>query len=92
MLYTAASLRAVKPADRFAETIAKLDTMTETPLAALEGSSEGAQIATDLPGYQTQIAFAKADKLVLISANSGDEKMTGEAIARAMAKAAASAE
>lgn len=89
ILYTAASLGAVKPADRLAETIGKWDAMTETPLAPVEGVGEAAQIATGLAGGQTQIAFTKGDKLVLISANSGDGKMTGEALARAMAKAAA---
>jgi hypothetical protein len=90
ILYTAASLGAVKPADRMAETAAKWDAMTQTPLAPVEGLGDAAQIAADLPGYQAQIVFAKGDKLVLVSARSGDAKMAGEALARALAKAAAS--
>lgn len=89
ILYTAASLGAVKAADRMTETVGKWDAMTETPLAAVEGAGDAAQLAADLPGGQTQIAFTKGDRLVLISASSGDAKMTGEAIARELAKAAA---
>jgi hypothetical protein len=91
ILYTAASLGAVKPADRMAETVTKWDAMTQTPLAPIDDLGDAAQIATDLPGYQTQIVFTKADQLVLISAASGDTKMSGAALARAMAKAATAA-
>ena len=65
------------------------DSQTETPLRSIDGLGEASQMAADLPGYQTQIAFRKGGSLVLISARSGDEAMTGEQIARAMATIAA---
>jgi hypothetical protein len=89
ILYTAASLGAVTPAARMTEIVGKWDAMTETPLAPVEGLGDAAQVATGLPGGQTQIVFAKGDKLVLVSGRSGDAAMTSEALANALAKAAA---
>ncbi len=61
------------------------DRQTETPLASLSGLGEASQMAVDLPGYQTQIAFVKGGSLVLVQARSGDNAISGEQIARAMA-------
>lgn len=88
VLYTAQSLGAKTAEARMGEITALWDTQTQTPLAAVEGLGEGAQLATDLPGYQTQIAFRKGGALVLIMARSGDDHLTGEALARRMAQAA----
>jgi hypothetical protein len=87
--YTTQSLGAVTPQAKLAEIAQAWDAQTETPLAAIEGLGEEAQIAVDLPGYQTHIAFRKGDTLVLIAARSGDHSITGEALARRMATAAA---
>jgi len=54
------------------ETLQKWDAQTETPLAPVEGLGEGAQMATDLPGYQTQIAFIKGTTLVLVQARTAE--------------------
>jgi len=89
ILYTAQSLGAKTAEARMGEITAQWDTQTETPLAAIDGLGDAAQIATDLPGYQTHIAFRKGGSLVLIAARSGDEHLTGEALARRMAQAAA---
>jgi hypothetical protein len=89
ILYTAQSLGAKNAETRMGEVTEQWDAQTETPLAAVEGLGEAAQIATDLPGYQTQIAFRKGGSLVLIAARSGDDHVTGEALARRMAQAAA---
>ena len=88
VLYTAQSLGAKTPEARMGEITAAWDGQTETPLAAVDGLGEAAQIANDLPGYQTQIAFRKGGSLVLIAARSGDDHLTGEALARRMAQAA----
>lgn len=50
----------------------KWATQTTTPLAAVDGLGEGAQMATDLPGYQTQIAFFKNNTIVLIQARTAE--------------------
>ena len=89
ILYDAASLHGLTPQAQMQTITATWDAQTETPLASIDGLGEAAQIATDLPGYQTQIAFRKGGSLVLISARSGDGAMTGEQIARAMAQTAA---
>jgi hypothetical protein len=81
-----------KAADHYKEELARWDGFTETPLAPVEGLGDEAQIALDLPGYQTQIAFRKGERVVLIAGRSGDAKITGEDIARKMAKAAAAHE
>jgi hypothetical protein len=86
--YTAASLGSTTIEAKMAETAEKWDAMTETPLAPVDGLGEGAQIATNLPGYQTQIMFRKGDTLVLVMASSGDNGATGEQLARRMAEAA----
>ncbi|WP_395644990.1 hypothetical protein [Terricaulis sp.] len=83
--YTAQSLGSVTVQAKFDETVQKWDAQTETPLAAVEGLGDAAQIATDLPGYQTQIVFRKGDTLVLVMGGSGDSAMSGEQIARAIA-------
>lgn len=90
ILYTAQSLGATTAETRMAEIVQQWDAQTATPLAAVEGSGEAAQIATDLPGYQTQIAFRKGGSLVLIAARDGGvDERAGEALARRMADAAA---
>lgn len=91
IVYTAHSLGDVTLDARMAEIVAAWDGLTETPLAPVEGLGEAAQIAIDLPGYQTQIVFKKGDRLVLILGRSGDPALEGEALARAMASAIASA-
>ncbi|MCA8885526.1 MAG: hypothetical protein KDA35_02815, partial [Hyphomonadaceae bacterium] len=70
-----------------AEIIENWDAQTETPLAPVPELGEGAQIATDLVGYQTQILLRQGDRLILIMAGSGDSAITGEALARNMANA-----
>lgn len=85
--YTPASLGAVTLDARMAEVLANWDAMTETPLAPVPELGVDARIATDLPGYQTQIAFRRGETLVLISASSGDASISGEALARGMAQA-----
>lgn len=87
--YTQASLGAATLDQKFTEVSQAWDAMTETPLAPVEGLGEASTLATDLPGYQTQIMFRKGDTLVLISARSGDENTTGEQLARRMAAAVA---
>jgi hypothetical protein len=89
ILYTPESLYAVTPEAQMQTVTTAWDAQTQTPLAAVDGLGEAAQIATDLPGYQTQIAFRKGGSLVLVSARSGDDAITGEQIARSMAEAAA---
>ncbi len=85
--YTAQSLGAVTLDAKMAEVVRAWDAQTETPLASMPGVGDGGQIATDLPGYQTHIAFRKGGTLVLIAARSGDSNITGEALARQMAMA-----
>jgi hypothetical protein len=87
--YTSESLHGVTPAAAMQTVTSAWDGQTETPLSAIDGLGEAAQIARDLPGYQTQIAFRKGPMLVLIAARSGDEAITGEQLARNMAAAAA---
>ena len=81
----------VTAAERFEQATKKWDASTETPLAPVEGLADQSSIALDLPGYQTQIAFRKGERVVLIAGRSGDAAVTGEPIARGMAKAAATA-
>lgn len=88
ILYTPQSLHGVTAEAQMQTVTTAWDAQTETPLAAIDGLGDAAQIATDLPGYQTQVAFRKGGSLVLISARSGDDAMTGEQIARAMAQTA----
>jgi hypothetical protein len=87
--YTPESLHGVTPEAQMQTVTTAWDNQTETPLAAIDGLGDAAQIAIDLPGYQTQIAFRKGGTLVLISARSGDDANTGEQLARNMATAAA---
>ena len=88
VISNADSLGAVTAEANMAETIEKWDAQTETPLAAVEGLGEDARIATDLPGYQTQIVFRQGGAVVMVSGSSGDAAMNGEQIARALAEAA----
>lgn len=83
--YTAASLGSMTVQAKYDEVVQKFDAQTETALAAVDGLGEAAQIATDLPGYQTQIVFRKGDTLVLVMGGSGDSAMSGEQIARRVA-------
>jgi len=88
VLYTPASLGSVTAAAQMANVVKTWDAMSETPLAPVANVGDEAQIATDLPGYQTQIVFRKGDMLVTLLAWSGDPTMTGEALARRMAASA----
>ena len=67
------------------------DGWTETPLEHLSGVGDEAVLATDLPGYQTQIVVRKGDKLIALMAWSGDPAMDGATLARRMADTAAAA-
>lgn len=87
ILYTTQSLGAVTPDAQLAEVLEKWDSQTETALALVEALGESARIATDLPGYQTHIAFRKGDTLILVAARSGADAITGEELARRMAQA-----
>jgi hypothetical protein len=89
ILYTPASLHGVSPQAQMQIVATGWDRQTETPLTSISGLGEASQMAVDLPGYQTQIAFVKGGSLVLVSARSGDNAISGEQIARAMAQAAA---
>ncbi|MFZ2029539.1 MAG: hypothetical protein WAU68_04465 [Vitreimonas sp.] len=86
--YTADSLHGVTPEAQMQIVTTAWDAQTETPLAAVANLGDAAQIATGLPGYQTQIAFRKGGTLVLIAARSGDDSVTGEQLARSVATAA----
>ncbi len=88
VISNAASLGAVTPEANLAETIEKWDAQTETALAPVEGVGEDARIATDLPGYQTQIVFRQGGAVVMVAGSSGDAAMSGEQIARRLAQAA----
>jgi hypothetical protein len=91
VIFTSQSLGAgVTPAAKMQEVLQKWDAQTETPLAPVAGLGEGAQMATDLPGYQTQIAFIKNNTLVLIQARTSDAATSGGAeLARRLAMTAA---
>ena len=89
LLFTTASMGAANPADQFATLTQTWDSATETPLQPIENLGEEAQLATDLPGYQTQIAFRQGAHVVAVLGSSGDARMSGEQIARALATAAA---
>ena len=89
IVFTAQSLGGVTPAAQVAQLSHAWDAMTETPLAPIAGLGDEAQIATDLPGYQTQIVWRKGDKVAAVLAWSGDPAITGETLARHMAQAAA---
>lgn len=91
VISNAESLGAITPEANMTETIEKWDAQTETPLAPIEGLGEDARIATDLPGYQTQIVFRQDGNVVMVSGSSGDAAMTGEQIARSLAQAASQA-
>jgi hypothetical protein len=89
LVMNASSLGAVTPQARLAEAFTRWQTLTHTPLAPVEGLGEEARIALDMSGYQTQIGFHKGESIVLVLGRSGDPKMDGEAIARALAAQAA---
>jgi hypothetical protein len=87
--YTAASLVGASPESKMQEFLQKWASQTATPLASVAGI-EGAQLATDLPGYQSQVAFVKHNVLVLIQAHTGDANTApGADLARRMAARAA---
>jgi len=89
VLYTAQSMGSTTPAEQLHHLAQAWDATTETPLAPVAGLGDEAQIATDLPGYQTQIVWRKGDKVAAVLAWSGDPAITGEALARRMAHATA---
>ncbi len=89
IIYTAASLGAVAAPAQLATLTESWDATTETPLEALEGIGDEAQLATELPGYQAQIAFRKGDIVVAIAARSGDPAINDVVLATRMAQAAA---
>jgi hypothetical protein len=91
--FTAASLgSSTTPDAKMHEILQKWASQTATPLSPVAGLGEGAQMATDLPGYQTQIAFIKNNTLVLIQARTGDAATSsGADLARRMATTAAAA-
>ena len=89
MVFNAASMGATNPADQFATLTQAWDGATETPHAPIENLSDEAQMAIDLPGYQTQIVFRQGGNVVAVLGSSGDAQMSGEQIARALALAAA---
>jgi hypothetical protein len=76
---------------KFDETVQSWVTMTNggAEAQALEGIGDGASLVTPMPGYQAQIAVRKGERLALILANSGDDALTSEALARKMAEAIA---
>lgn len=88
VLFTAESMGAVTPADQVASLVEAWDGATETALQPVAELGEGAQLATDLPGYQTQIVFTKGESVIAVMGSSGDSAMSGEQIARAIAQAA----
>lgn len=87
IVYTAQSLHGSTAAAQFAHFTQSWAGTTATPLAPVTSLGDEAQIATNLPGYQTQIVLRKGDKVAAILAWSGDPAMTGEALARQMASA-----
>jgi hypothetical protein len=89
--FTAASLGpGATPAAKLQEITQKWATQTATPLAPVPELGDGARMATDLPGYQTQVAFVKNATLVLVQARTGDAATApGAALARSMARTAA---
>lgn len=87
--YTTASLGDMTLEARLAEVVESWDADTLSDLQPVAGLGDDARLATDLPGYQTQIVFRKGDTLVMVAAHSGDEALSGEALARAMATAVA---
>lgn len=88
IISTPASLGGATAEANMAATIERWDAQTETPLAPVEGLGEDARIATDLPGYQTQIVFRQNGNVVMVMGSSGDQAMSGEDIARRLAQAA----
>lgn len=86
--YTNESLGNVTTEAKMNEIVQAWDGQTETPIGDIAELGDGGKIATDLPGYQTHIAFRKGATLVLIAARSGDSSITGEALARQMASTA----
>lgn len=88
LIFTPASLGSVTAEANFAETVEKWDALTETPPAPVEGLGEDARIATDLPGYQTQIVFRQNGNVIAVMGSSGDSAVSGEQIARALAQSA----
>lgn len=91
LLFTAASMGAANPADQFATLTQAWDLATETPLQRIASLGDEAQLATDLPGSQTQIVFRQGATVIAVLGSSGDSAMSGEQIARALATAAAAA-
>jgi hypothetical protein len=91
ILYTPASLGQLSAEAQMQAVTTAWGAETETPLATIDGLGDAAEIATDLPGGQTQIAFRKGGSLVLIAGRSGDGAVSGEQLARSMATTAVAA-
>ncbi len=89
ILYNAASLGAVTPEKKLADTAAFWSRATFTPPAPVAKLGDEAQIVTDLPGQQVQLALRKG--AILIAARSGDPKLTAEALVRKIAAQAVAA-
>lgn len=91
LLYNAASLGGVAPEKKLADTVAFWSKATFTPPAPIEKLGDEAQVVTDLPGQQVQLALRKGGFVILISARSGEPKLSADQLARAIAAQAASA-
>jgi hypothetical protein len=85
MLFTAQSLGGTAPEAQFADLAQKWDGVTETPLEPVAQLGDEAQLAKDLPGYQTQIVIRAGTSVIAVLGSSGDDAMSGEEIARALA-------
>ncbi len=90
LLFNADSMGGANPADQLATLAQAWDGATETPLQPIANLGDEAQLATDLPGYQTQIVFRQGANVVAVLGSSGDARKSAEQIARALAAAAAS--
>ncbi|MDX2275708.1 MAG: hypothetical protein NW206_09690 [Hyphomonadaceae bacterium] len=88
VLFTTQTMGAISRDGQVAALVESWDAATETPLELVAELGEGAQLAKDLPGYQTQIVFTKGDDVIAVLGSSGDAVMSGEQIARALAAAA----
>lgn len=91
IVYTSQSLHGVTPTAQFEHFTDAWSKLTLTPLAPIADLGDEGQIATDLPGYQTQIVVAKGNRVIAILAWSGDPALSGEALGRRMAQAAGAA-
>jgi hypothetical protein len=85
MLFTQQSLGATAADAQFTELVQTWDAQTDTPLEPVEGLGDQAQLARDLPGYQTQIVIRSGGSIIAVLGNSGEGAMSGEQIARTLA-------